>query len=1232
MSPETAILQDLLRRARRRRQLLVTLRGIAICLCVIAGVLLLTGWMAHRFRTNSAAIIVLRLGALLTVLATIYFALIRPLLKHISDVRLARLIEERSPGTDDRLVSAVEYSNADLRRNISPAIVNRLYSDANNASANVNIGEVIRRSRLLTYGGAALASLLIFAAVLKWGPREISEGVAQLVTPTTFAASTHAMSIKVKPGTSRVPKGSDQDIIATLVNFDSQTVTVYARPLGSKNDWQGQPMEPAKARSDFRFSIFNIQDSMEYFVESNTIRSDVFKLNVVDLPFVKQLDLNLNFPAFTHLPSKLVEDGGDIAALKGTVATITAHLSGKVRAARIVFPDGKKSEMKLQGSDFVGDLAVTADTSYYIELVSTDGETYRGSNEYDVTILQDQPPSISFDKPGRDKKATNLEEVFTQARAEDDYGVVSMDLHFSVNGGEEKSVNLQQLTRESARTLTGAYTFFLEEYKLKPGDFISYYAKARDANNETSSDIYFIEVKPFEMEYKQAQQQSGQGGGQGGDQDQNALSRRQKDLIAATHRLIREGDKYSPQERKDGYEAVAAGQEKLRTDTLEFLDRMGRRLGGDTQKQMLEIAEKLTKAAKEMEDAPPPLRKETGKDALPPEQRALQNLLAADSIFREVQVAFGNQSSGGQGGNSERQQQELAGLFELELDKMKNQYETVQRAQQQQAQQEKSEAERRLEELARRQQQALDEQRRRMGQPANGSNGGNQRQQQELIDETRKAARELERLSRERRDAQMQEMSRQLNQTADEMQKAQASSRNNPNESISQQERALDRLRQAQDRLQQSNGQSGRQSGQAGSSGRQQQISDLRQRAAQAASRQREIAKDMENLSRRGGQSAQDESSKRARAQLTERKDTLADSVNSLQQDIQESARAMGAGQGQQRAARQMKDAADALARDRVADRIREGKQNLNGSQQGQQGQGSDERAIERSLNNVSERLQAAEQSARGSNGSSAEENLDRTRQLADSLDSLRRRLDENAARRNGKQNGQQGNQQQNGQQGQQQGQQSSQQGQQSSQQGQQGQQGERGQQGQNGQQGQQGQQGQEGKGQGQQQGRQQSGQQQGGQQQAGGSQNGGQSFGDRQRMNGAPQWGPMGGDWGDNRQLPSEVRERLREAQDLRREFGGTTTGAARQLDDVIDKLKQLADGHMEGDAATAALLKADVVEPLRQLELELSKQIQAQSGRTNLRLRDEGAAPEKYRKAVEEYYRKLSGAKQRQ
>src|ERR1041384_6059848 len=707
MNPETNLLQDLLRRARSRRQLLLSLRGVAISVGVVTALLLLTGWVAHRFRYNGSALLTLRIGALLMVLTTIYFALLRPLLKRISDARLARPIEEHSPGTEDRLVPAVEYPNGNGEPRISPAIVSRLYHDANSTSAMLDIGNVIRRSRLMMYGGAALASLLIFAGVLKWGPKEISQGVTQLVTPTTLASTQNAMSIKVKPGTARVPKGSDQDIIATLVNFDSQQASVYTRPLGSKEDFQELSMEPAKAKTDFRLSIFNLGGSLEYFVELNNIRSEVFKLTVVDLPFVKQLDLALNFPAFTNLPTKTVEDGGDIAALKGTVATVTAKLSGKVRAAHIVFPDGKKIEMQSNGSDFVGQLTVSGDTSYYVELVSVDGEAYRGSNEYDVTVLSDQPPVISFDKPGRDKKATNLEEVFTQARAEDDYGVVSMDLHFSVNGGEEKKVNLQQLTRESARSLTGAYTFFLAEFHLKTGAFISYYAKARDASNESTSDIYFIEVKPFEMEYKQSQQQ---GGGMGqGDQDQNALSRRQKDLIAATHRLIGEGDKDAHQERKDGYEAVAAGQEKLRTDTLEFLDRMGRRLGDvdEGQKQVVEMAEHLRQATKEMEGAPPPLRKEAGKDALPPEQRALQRLLAADAIFREVQVAFGDQNNGG--GGSQREQQELAGLFELELDKMKNQYETLNREQRQRQEQGKSDAERRLEELARRQERAPEE-------------------------------------------------------------------------------------------------------------------------------------------------------------------------------------------------------------------------------------------------------------------------------------------------------------------------------------------------------------------------------------------------------------------------------------------------------------------------------------------------------------------------------------------
>ena len=51
------------------------------------------------------------------------------------------------------------------------------------------------------------------------------------------------------------------------------------------------------------------------------------------------------------------------------------------------------------------------------------------------------------------------------------------------------------------------------------------------------------------------------------------------------------------------------------------------------------------------------------------------------------------------------------------------------------------------------------------------------------------------------------------------------------------------------------------------------------------------------------------------------------------------------------------------------------------------------------------------------------------------------------------------------------------------------------------------------------------------------------------------------GDGWGDARQLPAEIRERLREAQDLRREWGTTGNGSGK-LDEVIDDLHMVVRG----------------------------------------------------------------------
>jgi hypothetical protein len=81
-----------------------------------------------------------------------------------------------------------------------------------------------------------------------------------------------------------------------------------------------------------------------------------------------------------------------------------------------------------------------------------------------------------------------------------------------------------------------------------------------------------------------------------------------------------------------------------------------------------------------------------------------------------------------------------------------------------------------------------------------------------------------------------------------------------------------------------------------------------------------------------------------------------------------------------------------------------------------------------------------------------------------------------------------------------------------------------------------------------------------------------------------------------------------------------------ARGLDQAIQGLRQASDSQTNDDNATANLLKAQVIDPLRSIEMELSKRIQAKFGKNNLRLSDEGAAPAVYRKLVDEYYKRLS------
>ena len=72
------------------------------------------------------------------------------------------------------------------------------------------------------------------------------------------------------------------------------------------------------------------------------MRSGTYTLKVVELPYVQHLELEYHFPAYTGLPPQKVEEGGDIAVLKGTEVRLRAVPTMAAKGGEIVLSDKER--------------------------------------------------------------------------------------------------------------------------------------------------------------------------------------------------------------------------------------------------------------------------------------------------------------------------------------------------------------------------------------------------------------------------------------------------------------------------------------------------------------------------------------------------------------------------------------------------------------------------------------------------------------------------------------------------------------------------------------------------------------------------------------------------------------------------------------------------------------------------------------------------------------------------
>ncbi len=665
-------------------------------------------------------------------------------------LQIARLVEERHGGLDDVVVSAVDYA---ARADHQPAMAERLGRSALRAVADLDADVVVDRAALARGARSALAAaaLLLVALGLFVRPLGDAAGVASAyLLPSRI-------EITVEPGHARVRPGQALTVRARVRGADAVLPALVAGAGGDESSI-------AMTRQDdgsYLATIDEVTVSFLYRVVAGARRSDEFSVTVVHPPTVERIALEYHYPKALGLATRTEEDGGDIYAPAGTDVRFTITADRPVKGSALVLANGARVPLSGDGRLTTGSLTITADDAYRVTLVDDDGIDAPDGTEYFIRTLLDRPPDVRVLRPAGDRQVTPLEEVLIEARADDDFGITALDLVLQKPGDPEVVVPLPG--PRDGLTASGSYLLFLENLEVSPGDFVSYFVRARDVGrgkppSETRSDMFFLEVKAFDDEFVAAQSQAMASGGQSqGVQD---LAAAQKEIVVATWKLDARGRRARTAQSADDVRAIATAQRALEqraakeagtqlrgAPSADPRRRRGRTTANDVgDNPMGQAIEAMRRAATELD------RLQTAT-AMPHELEALNQLLKAEADVRRRQVA---RQQGGGGGGGNRNTPDLSSLFDQELRKQQQtNYETPASSETRQDERPDDDPLARLRELARRQ-EAMSREQRDLA-----------RNRDELDEETVK--RRLERLTRDQETLrrELEELARQMPQPSD---------------------------------------------------------------------------------------------------------------------------------------------------------------------------------------------------------------------------------------------------------------------------------------------------------------------------------------------------------------------------------------------------------------------------------------------------------------------------------
>ena len=427
-------------------------------------------------------------GALLLVAAGAFFWVVRPLARSVDAVELAARVEERLPELGERLESSAELweKRGTGRHGYSVELIDALILRTVAEAAGVEFRIAPRPEHTRRVVRTSVVVILVAAAGLAVLGSGLGPALVRLAHPLSVP-EVPTVRIEVEPGDATLVAGDDLAIAAFIEGPFHGVPSLVVQFEGEDPSTMEMTPSEVAAVGDAALPVLatlrDVRSGLVYSVRVGEDSSPTYTVTVVERPFVTGIRLDYDFPRYSGLLARTVdENNGDIAALKGTRVDVTISASKPLTRAELVTDGGERVPMSGHSPrSFAASLRVRADTSYSIEIEDTDRLANPDPPTYSIVSIRDEHPLIKIVDPAADVEAPRGMMLPVVMSAIDDYGISALSLRYSLEGSSVEGIlRLEEPGAAGPRELTRETAWDLSETGLLPGRSLVYYAEAVD--------------------------------------------------------------------------------------------------------------------------------------------------------------------------------------------------------------------------------------------------------------------------------------------------------------------------------------------------------------------------------------------------------------------------------------------------------------------------------------------------------------------------------------------------------------------------------------------------------------------------------------------------------------------------------------------------------------------------------------------------------------------------------